>query len=134
MLAVRQQPAARPFQLIFCPVNLTEVGESALEYAVEIAKAAASHLTVLHAVETGEKPLNCPLVGEEIKQHCKVEEITTHGSAARTILEASSRLRPDLIVMGAERKSALAAELFSSTTASVMQWADAALLIVPKNH
>ncbi len=134
VLAVRQQPAAKPFQRILCPVNFTEVGDSALEYSVEIAKAYGSHLTVLHAVEKGEKPLDCPLVGEERKQHCTVEEVTTHGSAARTILEASADLKPDLIVMGSERKSALAAELFSSTTASVMQWADAALLIVPKNH
>lgn len=133
VLAVRQPPSATPFQHILCPVNLTEVSEEALAYAADISKAAASQLTVLHAVETGEAPLNCPLVGEQIKRQCKVEEVTRHGNAANTIIEASSHLKPDLIVMGAERKSALMGELFSSTTASVMQWADAPLLLVPKS-
>ena len=133
VLAVREPPAATPFQRILCPVNLTEVGESALEYAAEIAEAAESQLTVLHAVEKGEQPLNCSLVGEQIKRHCKVEEVVRHGSAARIILEASDHLKPDLIVMGAERKSSLMGEIFSSTTASVMQWAATPLLIVPKS-
>lgn len=133
VLAVRQPPAALLFQRILCPVNLTEVSESALEYAAEIAEAAASNLTVLHALEKGEKPLNCPLAGDQIKRHCRVEEVTRHGSAAKIILETSDHLKPDLIVMGSERKSALAGEIFSSTTASVMQWADAPLLIVPKS-
>jgi len=133
VLAVRQPPSSRPFQHILCPVNLTAVGESALEYAAEIAKSAESRLTVLHAIEKGEKSLNCPLVGEQIKEHCKVEEVTSRGGAASVILEASNHLKPDLIVMGAEQKSALMGELFSSTTATVMQLAEAPLLIVPKS-
>jgi nucleotide-binding universal stress UspA family protein len=133
VLAVRQPPSGAPFRHILCPVNLTEVSEEALAYAADISKAAGSQLTVLHVIEAGEAPLNCPLVGELIRGQCRVQEVTRHGNAANTILEASGHLNPDLIVMGAERKSALMGELFSSTTASVMQRADAALLVVPRS-
>jgi nucleotide-binding universal stress UspA family protein len=35
--------------------------------------------------------------------------------------------------MGAERKSSMFGELFSSTTERVMQWAEAPLLVVPRS-
>lgn len=89
-------------------------------------------MTILHVVERGDEPLTCPLVGERIKNACSVEEIQFNGNAARTIAEASNNLKPDLIIMGAERKSAVLGEFFSSTTSSVMQLALGPLLVVPK--
>jgi nucleotide-binding universal stress UspA family protein len=48
ILAVRKTPAS--FREILCPFNLTEVGQEALDYAAEIAKASGARLTVLHVV------------------------------------------------------------------------------------
>jgi len=54
-----------------------------------------------------------------------------HG-AAKAIVSAATEFKPDLIVMGAQHKSSLFGELFSSTTGRVMQWGEAPLLVVPK--
>ncbi len=132
VLAIRSAPREKWFQRILCPLNFSETGKQALEYAAEMSKALSAHLTVLHAVEQGDEPLTCPLIDEQIKKTCNVEEIRFNGNAAKTIAEASHNLKPDLIVMGAERKSAVLGEFFSSTTSSVMQLAIGPLLVVPR--
>ena len=132
ILAVRQGMTASSFGHILCPVGESEVGRAALQYAAAMAEAAQSRLTVLHAVEEGEKPPTCDLVPEAVRTRCKIEELTFHGSAAGSILTAADELRPDIIVMGAERKTAVLGGLFSSTTERVMQWANVPLLVVPR--
>jgi nucleotide-binding universal stress UspA family protein len=132
VLAVRSAPSKTPIQHILCPMNLSEPGKQALEYAAQISGAVKAHLTVLHVVEQGEEPLTCPLVEDQIKNSCHVEEINFSGNAAKTIAEAYNSLKPDLIIMGAEHKSAVMGEFFSSTTSSVMQLAVGPLLVVPK--
>jgi nucleotide-binding universal stress UspA family protein len=132
VLAVRNAPAETPIRKIFCPMNPSETGKQALEYAAKISKAVQAHLTILHVVEPGAPPLTCPLVEEAIKNGCNVEEISLHGSAAKTIAEVTNDLKPDLVVMGAEHKSGILGELFSTTTSSIMQLAVGPLLIVPK--
>jgi nucleotide-binding universal stress UspA family protein len=134
VLAVRGAPSETPVQLILCPINPSEPGKQALEYAAQISKILNTHLTVLHVVEPGDEPLSCPLVDEQIKSSCNVEEIKFNGNAAKTIAEASNSLKPDLLIMGAEHKSAVMGEFFSSTTSSVMQLAVGPLLIVPKKE
>ena len=132
VLAVRNPPLEKPVQNILCPMNPSETGKQALEYAAQIGKAFNARLTVLHVSEPGAAPLTCPLVDESVKNTCRIEEANLHGSAARTILEVSNDLKPDLIVMGAEHKPGILGELFSSTTSSVMQSAVGPLMIVPK--
>ena len=121
-----------PIQRILCPMISSEAGKQALEYAAAISKEMNANLIVLHVIEKGEEPLTCPLVDEQIQKTCRVEEIRFHGNAAKTIAEASNDLTPDLIVMGAERKSSKLGEIFSSTTTGVMQLAISPLLIVPR--
>jgi nucleotide-binding universal stress UspA family protein len=133
VLAVHRDPPQAPIQTILCPMNPTDTGKQALEYAVQITKEVNARLIVLHVVEQGEEPLTCPLVDEQIKKTCRVEEIKFHGSAARTIAEASNDLNSDLIVMGAERKASRLGEIFSSTTTGVMQLAIGPLLVVPRS-
>ena len=111
----------------------SDAGRQALEYAAQISKAMNARLIVLHVVEEGEDPLTCPLVDEQIQKTCRVEEIRFHGHAARTIADASNDLKPDLIVMGAERKKSKLGEMLSSTTTGVMQVAVGPLLIIPRN-
>jgi nucleotide-binding universal stress UspA family protein len=133
VLAVRKDPSDAPFHQILCPMNLSETGKEALEYAAQISKAMNAKLVVLHAVEQGEEPLACPLVDDQIQKTCRVEEIRFHGNAARTIAEASKDLKVDLIVMGAEHKKSKLGEFFSSTTTGVMQLAVGPLLVVPRS-
>jgi nucleotide-binding universal stress UspA family protein len=134
VLAVRSAPPEKPVGRILCPMNASEPGKQALEYAAKISKTVSAHLTVLHVVEPGDAPLTCPLVDVQTKNSCNVEEIKLDGNAAKTIAEASNNLKPDVLIMGAERKSAVLGEFFSSTTSSVMQLAVGPLLIVPKKE
>ncbi len=132
VLAVHQPPSEIPIRHILCPMTASEAAKQALEYAAAIAKTINARLTVLHAVEPGAEPLDCPLVEEPIKKSCRVEEVRFHGNAAKTIMEASNDLKPDLIIMGAEYKPGVLGEFFSSTTSSVMQMSVGPLMIVPK--
>jgi nucleotide-binding universal stress UspA family protein len=133
VMAVRKDPSTAPIQKILCPINPSETGKQALEYAAAISKEMNANLIVLHVVEKGEEPLICPLVDEQIQKTCRVEEIRFHGNAAKTIAEAYNDLKPDLIVMGAERKTSKLGEIFSSTTMGVMQHAIGPLLLIPKD-
>ena len=132
VLAVRKMPSEAPIQRILCPMNPSEAGKQALEYAAQIGKKLKAHLIVLHVMEPGAETLSCPLVEDPIRGSCSIEEVNLKGNAAKSIAEASSELKPDLIVMGAERKSSVMGEFFSSTTSSVMQLAVGPLLVVPK--
>jgi nucleotide-binding universal stress UspA family protein len=132
VLAVRSDSAKTSIQRILCPMNPSETGKQALEYAAMISKEMNAELTVLHVVEKGEEPLTCPLVDEQIKKTCRVKEISSHGSAAKTIAEVANDLKPDLLIIGAEHKTSKLGELFSSTTTSVMQFAIGPLLVVPR--
>jgi nucleotide-binding universal stress UspA family protein len=132
VLAVRKDPAKEPMQRILCPMNPSETGKQALKYAARISQEMNAELIILHVVEKGDEALDCPLVDEQIKKTCKVKEINFHGNAAKTIAEASNDLKPDLLVIGAERKASILGEFFSSTTAGVMQLAIGPLLVVPR--
>jgi nucleotide-binding universal stress UspA family protein len=133
VLAVRQGIATASLGHVLCPVNFTASSREALEYAIASAESGKFRLTVIHALEDGDKPLDCSLVPEEVRRRCRIEELTYPGDAAKVILNAVNELKPDLIVMGAEQKSSMFGELFSSTTERVMQWAEAPLLVVPKS-
>jgi len=133
ILAVRQGITAAPLSHVLCPVSFTDLSRQSLEYAVAMAEAGKLRLTVLHALEEGDRPLDCALVPPEVRERCRIEELTYPGNAAKAILSAANESKPDLIVMGAERKSSVFGELFSSTTERVMQWAEAPLLVVPRS-
>jgi nucleotide-binding universal stress UspA family protein len=133
VLAVHSDPSKTPMQRILCPVNSSETGKQALKYAAAISKEMNSSLIVLHVVEQGDEPLTCPLVDETIKRTCRVEEVKFHGNSVKTIAEAANDLKPDLVVMGAERKKSRLGEIFSSTTISVMQLAIGPLLVIPRS-
>jgi nucleotide-binding universal stress UspA family protein len=132
VLAVHKGPSKASIKQILCPMNPSESGKQACEYAVMISKEMNAELTVLHVVEKGDEPLNCPLVDEQIKKTCRVKEINLHGNAAKTIAETANDLKPDLLILGAEHKTSKLGDIFSSTTSSVMQIAVGPLLVVPR--
>lgn len=131
ILAVRQGMVASSFGHVLCPVSFSTIGRSALRYAASVAAAGGLKLTVLHSQEPGAAPPDCALVSESIRSRCAIQEVTQQGDAAVSIIKAVQELKPDLIVMGAERKHSAFGELFSSTTARIMQWATIPLLVVP---
>jgi nucleotide-binding universal stress UspA family protein len=104
ILAVRQGMTAVPFGHILCPVSFSPIGRSALQYAASIAAAGRLRLTVLHSLEPGAAHPDCELVPDIIRSLCTIEEVTQQGDAAASIIKSSQELKPDLIVMGAERK------------------------------
>lgn len=134
ILAVRQGMTASSFSHVLCPVGFSQVGREALQYAAAMAQAGNMRLTVLHAVEDGDKTPDCSLVPEEVRARCTIEELTYHGDAAGAILTAAQELKPDILVMGTERKASVLGGLFSTTTERTMQWADAPLLVIPKEN
>ncbi len=133
VLAVRENRQAQPFQHLLCPINPGEAASAAVEYAARIALSSHARLSVLHAAEQGEPPMECPLVDEKVRGLCQVEETVLSGDAAQIILETVDSLKPDLIVMGTDRKPSIFGEFFSSTTQKVMQAAPVPILVVPKN-
>jgi nucleotide-binding universal stress UspA family protein len=133
VLAVRETAKPVRFRHVFVPFNFSSIGRIALEYAAEMAAASAGLLTIMHARENSDQMSVRELCEGAIRKKCRVEEIVMEGEAAKSILEATQKTKPDVIVMGSERKSSLLGELFSSTTERVMQLADVPLLVVPKN-
>jgi nucleotide-binding universal stress UspA family protein len=132
VLAVNKAIIPGHFEEILCPVNAGSTGQEALKYAAMIASVSQANLTVLNALEAGESPVGCGAVGDEIKKHCEVREISVRGNAARAILNSAHEKKSSLIVMGAEWKPSPLGELFSSTTEQVMQRAATPLLVVPR--
>jgi nucleotide-binding universal stress UspA family protein len=131
VLAVREPARTAVLSRILCPVTAGDVSRRALEYGVSIAAAAHAHLRVIHVVEKVAGPPPCSFVDDELKTKCETEEVQLQGNAAATILADVHEHRPDLIVMGAERRSSTLGGLFSNTTETVMQRAEAPLLVVP---
>lgn len=132
VLAVHASWKPAPLRHLLCPVIISDAGRAALAYAAQIAQVTGAKLTVLHAAEAGAPPMECPLVGEDVRRSCTVEEKILQGNAAKTILESIQTLQPDLVVMGADRKPSLFGEFFSSTTQRVMQSTPLPILVVPR--
>ncbi len=132
ILVVRQGMIATSFAHILCPVGFSQVGSEALQYAAAMAQAGNFRLTVLHAVEGGENPPDCSPVPEDVRKRCEIQELTYHGDAAGAILTAEKEVKPDIVIMGAGRKSSILGGLFSTTTERVLRWSEAPLLVVPR--
>ncbi|HYK87488.1 MAG TPA: universal stress protein [Acidobacteriota bacterium] len=133
ILAVRDGTAAAPLEHILCPVSFSAVGRETLQYAAAIAEAGKLRMTVIHAVEEKDKQIDCTLVPDDVRKRCRIEELTYHGDAAGAILTAAHEMKPDVIVMGAERRASVFGMLFSGTTERIMQWGEAPLMVVPRS-
>ncbi len=132
VMAVHESRQPSPLRHLLCPVNFSKASRGALEYAAQIAIASGGRLSVLHAVEPGAPPIECPLIGEDTRSTCEIEETVLRGDGAITILNAVETIKPDMIVMGADHEASLLGELFSSTTQKVMQSTPVPILVVPR--
>jgi nucleotide-binding universal stress UspA family protein len=133
VLAVRPDSRIDRIRHILCPVAPTESSFVALDYAVQLAKATGATLHALHVAEPGAKPMKCPIVDETVRNRCTVEETVVQGDAASIILRHAASKTPDVIVLGAERKSSAFGHMFSSTTQKVMQTSPVPIFVIPKS-
>jgi len=118
---------------ILCPFAPTASGYAAIDYAVRITREFNSALTVIHAAEPGSTPLECPLVAEPLRGQCRMEEVVRPGDAGSVIIGAVQEKKPDLIVIGSDRRQSALGLFFSSTTQKVMQAATVPILVVPRS-
>jgi nucleotide-binding universal stress UspA family protein len=130
VLAVRAG-SVQKIDTILCAVSSEDAEGAVLEYAVSLAEAFGSPLSIVHATEKGELPKSCPGVTDEVKKRCRLEETLVEGNAAENILRVARDVKPDLVVMGARRWVSILGEFFSTTTEKVMRAVETSLLVVP---
>jgi nucleotide-binding universal stress UspA family protein len=145
---------------ILLPTDFSECAESALPYAVQMARPAGARLICLHVVEplmppVGYAPVAEPLPAVDIseqlqasaerelpklaaREECaglEVEELIGHGEAAAEIVRVARERDVDLIVISSHGRTGLGRMLFGSTAESVVRHAHCPVLVVkPKER
>lgn len=149
-------PADAPvrFRRILCPIDFAESSLSALAYALNLAKDADAHLTLLHVIEMPPELRAHPLapdfdvdrihaaaeadarrrlrdlVPDQARTYCTVETDVVEGRAYRRVLQRAAEEGADLIVMGVHGRGAVDLLVFGSTTHHVIRAAACPVLIV----
>lgn len=117
----------------FSPASL-----SGLQYAQKIA---GRHLIVMHSARCG-RHQDCPNCLERLRflapfneiHSLPVDHLVTGGDPAEAIVDAASRLRPDLIVLGAPSPEHAGGDIERSTVVRVISSVTAPVLIVPEGR
>ena len=135
----RVKPAPMPdaIRQVFCPVNYTASSQTALAHAAALAASAGAELTVAHIDEA---PLGksaqdslrqlCDWIPATARAHCAVKEVVKHGSAVEQIVAEAEKSHADLLVIGAQPRSFLGADVLGSTTELVIRSASCPVLSV----
>lgn len=111
---------------------------SALHYAQRVA---GNHLIVMHSARCG-RHLECPNCLERLRflapfdeaHSLPVDHVVTGGEPGRIIVEAATRLKPDLIVLGAPSPDREPGDFEHSTVVEVISGVTAPVLIVPESR
>jgi nucleotide-binding universal stress UspA family protein len=145
---------------ILLPTDFSECAESALPYAVQMARTTNARLLCLHVIEpmmppVGYAPVTEPLptvdISEQLqasaerelpklaeREECaglEVEEVIAHGEAAAEIVRVARERDVDLIVISSHGRTGLGRMLFGSTAESVVRHARCPVLVVkPKDN
>lgn len=137
---------------ILCPVDFSEQSRHALSWAAAIAQRRGGEVTVLSVVEpllaeAARMRLGIDLVRTEVEPelrqfveatlpepvrqatHLRIE--VTTGDPSEAILQAASRQKADLIVMGTNGLGGFRKLLLGSTTERVLRRTEAPVLVVP---
>jgi nucleotide-binding universal stress UspA family protein len=138
------------YRTILCPVDFSEHSIRAVEYAVNLAEESDAELRLLHVVslpaelkelepsfeslrgriEADRLDRLNDLIPAEAASYCTVRTAISQGTVHREILAAAAEQPADLIVMGAQGRSALDTALFGSNTARVTRAALCPVLVV----
>ncbi len=134
---IKPAPALGTIRRILCPVNFSDLAQTAFEYATALATKTGAELLVAHVLESDAlgneaEALRslCDWVAPEVRRRCTVKEVVKQGSAAEQIVAEVKASRADLVVVGAHPRSFLGTILFGSTTELVIRNAPCPVLSV----
>ena len=139
---------------ILYATDLSESSNAGLKYAVEIARAAGSQLTVMHAIYYPDRKLWAPggvpglesersadvqemrkklaeVLAQETPQEMQVETLVVEGKPFERILEIAGERATDIIVLNLQSKTTLERTLIGSTAERVVRLAPIPVLSVP---
>jgi nucleotide-binding universal stress UspA family protein len=128
--AIREGAVDTSFKTILFATDFYAGSQSALAYAISMARANNSHLILLHAVPDSQETIDLALAGQrmadlisaETMEELKPEIIAEYGSAAEKILNVANGKQVNLIVMGTRHAAmpAVAAHLPWTTASRVV--------------
>jgi nucleotide-binding universal stress UspA family protein len=137
---IKPTPALGTIRRVLCPINYSDLAQTALEHAVALVERMGAELVVAHVQENppgraeseGKDPLRqlCDWVPAEVRNRCAVKEVVKVGTAAEQIVAEAKASHADCIVVGAQPRSFLGTILFGSTTELVIRNAPCPVLSV----
>ena len=133
----RPTPALGTIRSVLCPVNYSDLAQTAFEHAAALAVKTGAELVLTHVLESeahGNEAQAlqelCDWVAPEVRQRCTVREVVKQGSPAEQIVAEAKNSRADVVVVGAHPRSFLGTVLFGSTTELVIRNAPCPVLSV----
>lgn len=142
VLTIRHSEA-EPFQgglgvkRILCPVNYSEVARAALARAVELADAFDAEIYVVHVVEAdrhgeheGELEELRTWIPSEFRHRCCYKELVVHGHAAEQVIDLSTKVDADMIVIGAQHRRFVDSTVIGTTTDRIVRHSPCPVLTV----
>jgi len=140
---------------ILVPIDFSENAETALYYALELAKKKQAKLVLFNAYQVNYLTLYAPhnLVGvktaeakeESLKQlkaagvkvahagKVEYEMLSLEGEPEEIILKTIQDLQIDLVIMGMKGSTNLAGIIFGSTTISILENSSCPIIVVPED-
>jgi nucleotide-binding universal stress UspA family protein len=123
---------------ILCPMNFSQASRAALGHAAALARQFNARLVAPCIVEPGDKGAP-PAARRELERwleaaggQCATQVLTRKGQAAGEIVSLASRMRADLVVLGAQRRGSMRTWLWGDTTEIVLRQAAVPVLVVPR--
>ncbi|MBZ5565356.1 MAG: universal stress protein [Acidobacteriia bacterium] len=134
---IKPTAALGTIRRVLCPVNYSDLAQTAFEHAAALAVKTGAELVLTHVLESeahGNEAQAlqelCDWVAPEVRQRCTVREVVKQGSPAEQIVAEAKNSRADVVVVGAHPRSFLGTVLFGSTTELVIRNAPCPVLSV----
>jgi len=139
---------AGPFRHILVPTDLTEASQKALDAALDVARVDGAVVTLLHVwslpttgyaeallwpregLQRAAQAALDTLLASTRKLHAKTEAILQQGSETTAILDAATKERCDLVVMGTHGRQGLPRLLFGSVAGEIVRLSPTPVLTV----
>ncbi|HTV82551.1 MAG TPA: universal stress protein [Acidobacteriaceae bacterium] len=123
---------------VLAATDFSAASLNALHYAQRVA---GNHLIVMHSARCG-RHMECPNCLERLRflapfdeaHGLPVDHVVTGSDPVGVIVEAATRLKPDLIVLGAPSPEHQAGDIEQSTLVQVIAAVSAPVLIVPESR
>jgi len=125
---------------ILVPTDFSPNASKALNYAVQLARAAKADITLIHAVEAYQQQEAMAAAKEKLellrKSIAETEAVRIHtevfaNSSVNSILDAIEKFRPHLVVMGTMGSSGMKEKIYGSRTGLVIGKSPVPVLAIP---